>query len=176
MAERGGQTPRDGTEHTGLGMATAATGLLVDATAAGADGGAQIAGAQNPQPPLEGGGLGHVDGVARQVQGGQTQFKPEEIARIVRENLELRIRMEVEAEQGATIERYEQQLIKKWHEHLEQHRQDEQHNREKIVQQEQRQGKITQAAVDNLIAKSREFTSIRATYLCLLYTSDAADE
>ena len=66
MAERGGQTPTDGSEQTGPGMATAATGLAVNATSAGAEGGTRSAGAQNPQPPLEGGGIGHVDGVARQ--------------------------------------------------------------------------------------------------------------
>ena len=86
MAERGGQTPRDGTEQTGSGMATAATGLAANATSAGAKGGAQSAGAQNPLPPLAGGGLEHADGVARPVQGEQNQFSPEEIARIVREN------------------------------------------------------------------------------------------
>ena len=95
MAERGGQTPRDGKEQTGSGMATAATGLAANVTSAGAKGGAQSEGAQNPLPPLADGGLGHVDEVARPVQGEQNQFSPEEIARIVRENMEMRIRIDV---------------------------------------------------------------------------------
>ena len=82
-------------EQTGPGMATAATGLAVNATSAGTEGGAQSAGAQNPQPLLEGGGLGHVDGVARPVQDGRNQFTAEEFARIVRENMEMRIRIDV---------------------------------------------------------------------------------
>ena len=71
MADRGGQTARDGTEQTGSGMTTAATGFAVNATSAGTQGGAESAGAENPHPPLEGGDLGHVDGVARPVQEGK---------------------------------------------------------------------------------------------------------
>ena len=107
MAERGGQTPTDGTEQTGSGMATAATGLAVDATSAGAEGGTRGAGVENPQPPLEGRGIGHVDGVARPAQDRQSQCTAEEFARIVRENLELRIRMDVQTEERARTERIE---------------------------------------------------------------------
>ena len=81
--------------------------VAVNATTAGTEGGAQSAGAQNPQPPLECGGLGHVDGVARPVQDGQDQFSPDDIACIVRENTKMRIRMGVQAGERARTERIE---------------------------------------------------------------------
>ena len=43
MAKRGGQMPSDGTEQTRSGMATATTGLVVNATSEGAEGGTQSA-------------------------------------------------------------------------------------------------------------------------------------
>ena len=88
-------------------MATAATGLAVNATSAGAEGGPQGARAKNPQPSLEGGGLGHDDGVARPVHDEQNQFTAEEFTRIVRENMEIRIRMDVQAEERSRTEKIE---------------------------------------------------------------------
>ena len=77
--------------------------------------GASSAGARF-EPPPEGGAAGRNDGIACQRQGGETQPPPEgrtggrveEIARLLREKLELRIRAEIQAEERDRAERMQE--------------------------------------------------------------------
>ena len=84
-------------------------------TAAEAARGASSAGAQL-EPPPEGGAAGRNDGIACQRQRGEIQPPPEggtagrdeEIAHLLRENLKLRIRAEIQVEERDRAERMQE--------------------------------------------------------------------
>ena len=107
MKDPEGPQPRDGTAEAARGGATATAGektaniTAVEAAVVASGAGARI------EPPPEGGAAGRDDGIACPRQG-EIQAPPEggatdrevEIARSLRENLELRIRLEVQAEES----------------------------------------------------------------------------
>ena len=111
-----GPQPRDGTAEAARGGATATAGeTTVNNTVAEAAVGASSAGARF-EPPPEGGAAGRNDGIACQRQEGEIQPPPEggtadrdeEIARLLHENLELRIRAEIQAEERDRAERMQE--------------------------------------------------------------------
>ena len=104
---------RDGTAEAARGGATATAGqTTANNTAAEAAVGASSTGARF-EPPPEGGAAVRNDGITCQRQGGEIQppskggtaARDEEIARLLRENLELRIRAETQAEERDRAER-----------------------------------------------------------------------
>lgn len=111
-----GPQPRDGTAEAGQGGAIATAGeTTANNTASEAAVGASSAGARF-EPPPEGGAAGRNDGIACQRQEGEIQPPPEggtadrdeEIARLLHENLELRIRAEIQAEERDRAERMQE--------------------------------------------------------------------
>ena len=111
-----GPQPRDGTAAAARGGATATVGETTpNNTAAEAAVGASSAGARF-EPPPEGGAAGRNGGIACQRQGGEIQPPPEggtagrdeEIAHLLRENLKLRIRAEIQVEERDRAERMQE--------------------------------------------------------------------
>ena len=108
-----GARPRDGTAEAARGGATVTAGeKTASITAAETVVAASNTGARF-ECPSEGGAAGRDDGTACPRQGGETQPPPEgraagredEIAHLFRDNLELRIRVEIYAEERERAER-----------------------------------------------------------------------
>ena len=114
-----GPQPRDGTAEAARGGATATAGeTAANNTPAEAAVGASSAEARF-EPPPEGGAAGRNDRIACQRQGeiqpppeGGTAGRDEEIVRLLYENLELRIRAEIQVEERDRAERMQERRYK----------------------------------------------------------------